>query len=78
MAASKAVKERSLSEKNLTPEEAATIIQAGFRGFKTRRALREQAQAGIDLSDPAVIQAIVRIQAALRGHLTRRELHGAS
>merc|ERR1712228_1066038 len=63
-------------------QNAATKIQAGFRGHKTRKELQDRKQSSntvdenvdIDLTDPDVEQAATKIQAGFRGHKTRKAL----
>ena len=63
---------------------AAVMIQAGFRGHQTRKAMKnkeakveqevkqEEEEIDIDLNDPEVGNAAVKIQASFRGHQTRK------
>lgn len=65
--------------------DAATKIQAGFRGHKARKEVQEmkteQAEApaetkqfDINADDPEVQAAAVKIQASVKGYLTRKEM----
>ncbi|XP_078332740.1 uncharacterized protein LOC111136596 isoform X18 [Crassostrea virginica] len=51
-------------------DKAATKIQAGFRGHKTRKELAQKKDEG----DKELNQAATKIQANYRGHKTREEL----
>uniref|UniRef100_A0A336M3C9 CSON001641 protein n=1 Tax=Culicoides sonorensis TaxID=179676 RepID=A0A336M3C9_CULSO len=68
-------------------ETAATKIQAGFKGHKTRQELKQKLQNNesndktstddkidIDLEDPEVHKAATTIQAGYKGHKVRQEL----
>eukprot|EP00095_Tigriopus_kingsejongensis_P003051 snap_masked-scaffold101_size371023-processed-gene-0.7 protein:Tk03051 transcript:snap_masked-scaffold101_size371023-processed-gene-0.7-mRNA-1 annotation:"sperm surface protein sp17" len=60
-------------------ERAATKIQAGYKGMRTRKSMREKAEEqpdamDIDLTDPEVERAATKIQAGYKGMRTRREL----
>jgi myosin heavy subunit len=68
-------------------EEAATKIQAGFRGSKVRKEFQERKKLvksdeldlantnlSIDLEDPEVEKAATKIQAGFRGHKTRKNI----
>ena len=65
-------------------DQAATKIQAGFRGHRTRKALKERDQDDketvgavsefdFDVDDPDVEKAATKIQAGFRGHKARKE-----
>lgn len=51
-------------------DKAATKIQAGFRGHKTRKEIAQKKDEG----DKELNQAATKIQANYRGHKTRKEL----
>ncbi|XP_063441379.1 uncharacterized protein LOC134721963 isoform X5 [Mytilus trossulus] len=70
-------------------EKAATKIQAGFRGHKTRKEMssktdvqtnqetepkKEEEEVDIDLNDPEVEKAAIKIQAGFKGFQTRKEM----
>ncbi|XP_071173440.1 triadin-like isoform X5 [Mytilus edulis] len=75
-------------------EKAATKIQAGFRGHKTRKEMlsktdvqttqseekvpekkeEEEEEVDIDLNDPDVEKAAIKIQAGFKGFQTRKEM----
>ena len=68
-------------------ENAATMIQAGFRGHQTRKSMKERGdkkemetnvhkeeEIDIDLDDPEVANAATMIQAGFRGHQTRKSM----
>ncbi|XP_030759899.1 uncharacterized protein LOC115885211 [Sitophilus oryzae] len=71
-------------------EQAATKIQAVFRGHQTRKSMKQpQAQQQDDkeptreelenefrLDDPELCNAATKIQASFRGHLTRKHMDG--
>ncbi|XP_064618208.1 calcium-binding tyrosine phosphorylation-regulated protein-like isoform X3 [Liolophura sinensis] len=70
--------------------QAATKIQASFRGHKARQEIKQQVEKkpegeikqdeskeeeiDIDLNDPDVSQAATKIQASFRGHKVRQEI----
>lgn len=63
-------------------QKAATKIQAGFRGLKVRKEMKDQAPrsaqeaddeiADIDLTDPELADAALKIQAGFRGAKVRK------
>ncbi|XP_050733155.1 obscurin-like [Eriocheir sinensis] len=66
-------------------QKAATKIQAGFRGHKARKEVKETAHpsepnaedeeiAAIDLTDPELADAALKIQAGFRGAKARKEI----
>merc|ERR1739842_242151 len=67
-------------------DKAATKIQAGFRGQKVRKEMkdkkeeeeaaskREEEEIDIDLTDPEVEKAATKIQAGFRGQKVRKEM----
>ncbi|XP_076112232.1 uncharacterized protein LOC143080326 isoform X7 [Mytilus galloprovincialis] len=71
-------------------EKAATKIQAGFRGHQTRKEMQsktdvkseekvpekkeEEEEVDIDLNDPDVEKAAIKIQAGFKGFQTRKEM----
>ncbi|XP_066961656.1 SPEG neighbor protein-like isoform X2 [Macrobrachium rosenbergii] len=65
-------------------QKAATKIQAGFRGLKARKEIREQTATGpqdvnddiadIDLTDPDLTDAALKIQAGFRGAKVRKNM----
>ncbi|KAK3757462.1 hypothetical protein RRG08_037818, partial [Elysia crispata] len=71
-------------------EKAAVKIQAGFKGLKTRKGLKQKTEeetppaadttvpkeeeVDIDLEDPATEKAALKIQASFRGFQTRRDM----
>ncbi|XP_063441376.1 glutamic acid-rich protein-like isoform X2 [Mytilus trossulus] len=74
-------------------EKAATKIQAGFRGHKTRKEMssktdvqtnqetepkKEEEEVDIDLNDPEVEKAAIKIQAGFKGFQTRKEMQSKS
>ncbi|XP_033758763.1 microtubule-associated protein futsch-like isoform X6 [Pecten maximus] len=73
-----------------TANEAATKIQAGFRGHKVRKEVRAKKESqetsteekkeeiDINLDDPEVEKAATKIQAGFRGHRTRKEMKGTT
>ena len=87
------VKEEEVIDIDLTDpdvEVAATKIQAGFKGHKTRKEMKskseketkeekkqsekEEEEIDIDLTDPDVEAAATKIQAGFKGHKTRKEM----
>ncbi|XP_052060993.1 abnormal spindle-like microcephaly-associated protein homolog isoform X2 [Mytilus californianus] len=73
-------------------EKAATKIQAGFRGHKTRKEMssktdvqtnqetepQKEEEVDIDLNDPEVEKAAIKIQAGFKGFQTRKEMQSKS
>ncbi|XP_068239230.1 uncharacterized protein [Palaemon carinicauda] len=65
-------------------QKAATKIQAGFRGLKARKEIKEQTATGpeevnddiadIDLTDPDLADAALKIQAGFRGAKARKNM----
>ncbi len=61
-------------------EEAATKIQAGFRGHKVREEIKsktkldENSVENITEDDPKYVEAATKIQAGFRGHKVREEM----
>ncbi|KAL1516915.1 hypothetical protein ABEB36_000747 [Hypothenemus hampei] len=68
-------------------EEAATKIQAVFRGHRTRKSMkqpqtqpqeheptREELENEFRLDDPELCNAATKIQASFRGHMTRKQM----
>merc|ERR1712083_719447 len=53
-----------------------TKIQAGFKGHRARKELKETKDEAIDidLTDPEVEAAATKIQAGFKGHKARKEL----
>lgn len=64
-------------------QKAATKIQAGFRGMKSRKEVKDQQHpaaqeqdeeiAAIDLTDPELADAALKIQAGFRGAKARKD-----
>ncbi|XP_042239135.1 uncharacterized protein LOC121877437 [Homarus americanus] len=64
-------------------QKAATKIQAGFRGMKSRKEVKDQQHPGaddqddeiaaIDLTDPELADAALKIQAGFRGAKARKD-----
>lgn len=64
-------------------QKAATKIQAGFRGLKARKEIKEHSATGpqevdddiadIDLTDPELADAALKIQAGFRGAKARKD-----
>merc|ERR1739842_254482 len=66
-------------------DKAATKIQAGFRGQKVRKEMKDkkeeeeaaskrEEEIDIDLTDPEVDKAATKIQAGFRGQKVRKEM----
>lgn len=69
-------------------EQAATKIQAAFRGHQTRRTMKHEDKSGkstsaqqqqdieneLSLDDPDLANAATKIQASFRGHMVRKQM----
>ncbi|XP_076264666.1 IQ calmodulin-binding domain containing protein igloo [Rhynchophorus ferrugineus] len=78
------------AEEIKSEQEAATKIQAAFRGHQTRKSMkqpqvqqpenkeptREELENEFRLDDPELCNAATKIQASFRGHLTRKHMEG--
>ncbi|XP_042871834.1 abnormal spindle-like microcephaly-associated protein homolog [Penaeus japonicus] len=76
----KFVKDYDTDYNNPQLEQAATKIQASFRGYKTRQDLKDavpptmEELGNINLTDPDLNKAATQIQASFRGYKTRQNL----
>ncbi|XP_060519206.1 uncharacterized protein LOC132697679 [Cylas formicarius] len=81
-----ATEETDVALKTADEEEAATKIQAAFRGHKTRKSMkqpaaneereptREELENEFRLDDAELCNAATKIQASFRGHMSRKQI----